>query len=57
MNKIHVVPLERLSIRASSTSLSELETPVSFGVTTLASFSMHDSDDAFQLTFRYVFPV
>jgi len=54
MYKIHVVPLERPSVRNSSASLSDLETSMSFGITTLASFSMHDSDDAFQLTFRYV---
>jgi hypothetical protein len=52
MNKVHVIPLERPPTRASSTSLSDIEPSMSFGLTTLASLSIQDTDDAFQLVFR-----
>ena len=49
--KIHLVPLPKLSKTASSTSLSDMM-GISNGVTTLTSINVHNTDDAFSLTFR-----
>jgi hypothetical protein len=52
INKIHFVPLPRSSGRSSSTSLNELDAPVSFGIMTLTSVTLQAADDIFQLIFR-----
>jgi hypothetical protein len=52
LHKVHLVPLQKSSNRTSVVSLNDLDTGMSFGIMTLASFSMHRLDDAFQMTFR-----
>lgn len=52
LNKVHFVPLPKTSGRSSSTSLSELDSPSSFGVTSLSSVRIHARDDQFDLYFR-----
>jgi hypothetical protein len=52
INKIHFIPLPRSSGRSSSTSLSELDTPLSFGIMTLTSVTLQAANDIFQLIFR-----
>src|SRR2546423_3077109 len=53
INKIHFIPLPSSSSgRSSSTSLNELEAPLSFGIMTLTSVTLQAADDIFQLIFR-----
>ena len=52
INKIHLIPPRRLSTRTSTTSLTDLDSPVSYGVLALSSFSMQKDDDSFQMVFR-----
>ncbi|KAK5944891.1 hypothetical protein PMZ80_002093 [Knufia obscura] len=53
VNKLHLIPLPKVSGRSSSTSLSDLDTPPSsFGITTLTSIKLRPSDDGFELYFR-----
>lgn len=52
INKVHLIPIPRISGRSSSTSLAESDTPTSFGVTSLTSIKLHGADDAFELYFR-----
>jgi hypothetical protein len=52
INKLHLIPLPRSSGRSSSTSLNELDTPLSFGMMTLVSVTLQAADDIFQLIFR-----
>lgn len=52
LNRVHFVPIPRISGRSSSTSLSELEAPSSFGITSLTSVRIHQKDDTFDLYFR-----
>lgn len=52
INKIHLVPPRISNERSSSSSLHELDSPLSFGILTLASMSLQNGDDSFQLSFR-----
>lgn len=52
INSVHMIPLRRTNDRSSNLSLLDLDTPSSFGVTTLASMSLQPGDDTFQLAFR-----
>ena len=52
IHKIHLVPLPKQNTRSSSTSLSDLDSYMSFGITTLSSIWMSGSDDGLQLSFR-----
>jgi len=52
INKLHLIPLPRSSGRSSSTSLNELDAPLSFGMMTLVSVTLQAADDIFQLIFR-----
>lgn len=52
VNKVHLIPMPKASGRSSSTSLSDLEVPSSFGVTSLSSVRLYAKDDQFDLQFR-----
>ena len=52
INKIHLLPLQKLNDRSSASSLPEQEAPTAFGLTTLTSMLLQANDDSFQLTFR-----
>ena len=52
INKVHLIPLQRLNDRSSTSSLQDLEASSSFGITTLSSMSLQTGDDTFQLAFR-----
>ena len=52
INKVHFIPLPRSSGRSSSTSLNELDAPLSFGIMTLTSVTLQAADDIFRLIFR-----
>jgi hypothetical protein len=52
INKVHLVPLQRSSNRSSSSSLAEIDTPMSFGIVTLTSLALQSGEDALQLTFK-----
>lgn len=52
INKVHLIPLPKTSGRSSSTSLSELDAPSSFGITNLTSVELRTTDDSFELYFR-----
>lgn len=51
VHKVHLVPLPRVSGRASSTSLSDFN-GTCHGLLTLTHLNVHEQDDAFSLTFR-----
>lgn len=52
LHKVHLIPISKSSGRSSSTSLSDLDKPMSFGITNLTSVVVRDRDDAFELYFR-----
>ena len=52
INRIHLIPPLRGTKGNSSSSLSEYDSPVSYGLLSLTTFSMQENDDAFQMTFR-----
>ena len=52
INKIHLIPLQKTSTRSSTSSLNDFDVPVSFGIMTLTSLSLHAGEDPFQLSFR-----
>jgi hypothetical protein len=54
LHKVHLIPLQKASSRASLVSLHELDMGASFGLMALTALSMHPSDDSFQLSFRLV---
>lgn len=55
LNKIHLIPLPHVSSRSSSSSLADFESPVSFGIITLASVVLQAGEDIIQLVFRAPF--
>lgn len=55
VHKIHLIPLNKATMRASNLSLVDL-TNKSYGLTTLTSLSIQECDDALHLDFRYVTP-
>lgn len=52
-HKLHLVPMQKISNRSSVVSLSDLESPTSFGLMTLTGLSMEWGGDSLSLTFRY----
>ena len=52
INKVHVVPLPRSSNRSSSSSLTEIDYAMSFGIVTLTSLTLQAGEDALQMTFK-----
>lgn len=52
INKLHLVPLQRSSSRSSSSSLTDIDTPMSFGIVTLTSLALQSGEDVLQLTFK-----
>ncbi|KAJ9289247.1 hypothetical protein DTO021C3_3073 [Paecilomyces variotii] len=52
MHKIHLIPLQKITSRASIVSLNDMELGTSFGLMTLAGLSMQGGDDSFSLSFR-----
>lgn len=52
MHKIHLIPLQKITTRASMVSLNDMELGTSFGLMNLAALSMQWSEDSFALTFR-----
>lgn len=52
VNRVHLIPIPRVSGRSSSTSLSEVDAPSSFGITSLTSIKFSGRDDTFELYFR-----
>ena len=50
--KIHLVPLARSSGRSSTSSLVDLDAPLSYGIMTLTSLALQAEEDTFQLIFR-----
>ncbi|KAK6370041.1 hypothetical protein LTR64_005281 [Lithohypha guttulata] len=51
-NRIHFVPIPKTSGRSSSTSLSDMDTPSSFGITSITSIRFPGYDDVFEIYFR-----
>lgn len=52
-HKLHLIPLQKASTRASVVSLTDLDMATSFGLMNLTSLSMEWGDDSLHLTFRY----
>lgn len=52
INKLHLIPLQRSSNRLSSSSLTDVDTPMSYGIVTLTSLALQSGEDALQLTFK-----
>ncbi|EAU32360.1 conserved hypothetical protein [Aspergillus terreus NIH2624] len=51
-HKMHLIPLQKMSSRASVVSLSDLDAATSFGLMNLTCLSMEWGDDSLHLTFR-----
>ncbi|KAL1863795.1 hypothetical protein Plec18167_008020 [Paecilomyces lecythidis] len=52
MHKIHLIPLQKITSRASMVSLNDLELGASFGLMNLTGLAMQGGDDSFSLSFR-----
>jgi hypothetical protein len=52
-HKVHLIPLQKASSRASVVSMTDLEMASSFGLMNLTSLSMQWGDDSLHLAFRY----
>lgn len=52
VNRVHLIPIPRISGRSSSTSLSDIDLPSSFGITSLTSIKFPGNGDTFELYFR-----
>ena len=55
LNKIHLIPLPRQTDRSSSTSLSDSDQSLSFGLVTLTSISLTAGENSLLLEFRMPF--
>ncbi|KAL4898523.1 hypothetical protein BDV59DRAFT_167055 [Aspergillus ambiguus] len=51
-HKLHLIPLHKMSSRASVVSLNDLDASTSFGLMNLTCLSMEWGDDSLHLTFR-----
>lgn len=54
LRSVHLIMLPRSSLRVSSPSLADLNDGGAFGIMSLTSIIVNDSDDRFSLTFRSV---
>ncbi|OJJ38488.1 hypothetical protein ASPWEDRAFT_168394 [Aspergillus wentii DTO 134E9] len=52
LHKLHLIPFQKTSSRASVVSLADMETVTSFGLMNLTCLSMEWGDDSLHLTFR-----
>lgn len=52
INKMHLIPLNKVKEHPSASSLSDLDAPTSFGLMNLSAITLQPSDDSFQITFR-----
>ncbi|KAF2086938.1 RNI-like protein [Saccharata proteae CBS 121410] len=55
IHKVHLIPMVKSRQRSSSPSLATYTSDASFGILTLTSVRLSDSDDTFELTFRMPF--
>ncbi|KIV85003.1 hypothetical protein PV11_00744 [Exophiala sideris] len=52
LHKIHLVPMYRSATRSSSTSLNDMDVPVSFALVNLTLVKVQPEEDAFHLLFK-----